>query len=302
MQQAKEEYGLNKVLEATELPKSTWYYHQNEMVDFEEKYLYLKEPLLGIVKEHKSYGYRREKAELEEKGYYVSKEVIRKLNKLWGIPLMRKLTAPKPSEARKFLEEREGDLNLLKGLSLEEVAPLSLFYTDFTELKYRNGKKKVYFMPLVDHVTKWAPGWAVSKSSNRDLALEAFAMMKETLTRVGVELEDTIIHHDQDSVYTSYDWLFTLLVKEDMRVSFSENGAKGNTSMESFFGRFKTENNDLLLEVNNIWELRRVVTERMNYYNAKRRHSALNYQAPLTYIHREEILSEEALELVKISG
>lgn len=116
MKQTKEEYGLNEVLEATGLPKSTWYYHQNELVDFEEKYLHLKEPLLEIVKEHKSYGYRREKAKLEEVGYSVGKEVIRKLNKLWGIPLMRKLTRPKSSEARKFLEEKEGISISLKSL------------------------------------------------------------------------------------------------------------------------------------------------------------------------------------------
>lgn len=155
---------------------------------------------------------------------------------------------------------------------MEDLTPFSVFYTDFTEVKYRNGAKKAYFMLLVDHVTKWAPGWAVNKSPNRDLAPKAFNMMKETLIEVGVDLEDTIINHDQDSVYTSYDWLFTLLVKEGLQVSYSENGAKGNTSMESFFGPFKTENNDLISEANNIWELRRVITERMNYYNTKRRH------------------------------
>lgn len=301
MKQTKDRYGLNKTLEAIELPKATWYYRQNDLVNFEEKYLHLKKPLLEIINEHKSYGYRREKVELDKQGYSVGKELVRKLNKLWDIPLRRKVTKPRPSEARQFLHEKEGELNLVKDLKESEIAPFGVFYTDFTQINYRNGTKKAYFMPLVDHLTKWVPGWAVSKSPNRELALGAFSKMKDTVSKVGIDLEDTIIHHDQDSVYTSYDWLFTLLVKEGIKVSYSENGAKGNTRMESFFGRFKTENADLLVEARNIFELKRVIEDQMNYYNAKRRHSALNYEAPLTYIHQEEILPEEALDLVKIS-
>ena len=39
-----------------------------------------------------------------------------------------------------------------------------------------------------------------------------------------------------------------------------------------------------------MWELRRIVNERIIYHNVERRHSALGNRAPLDYIHDEEIL------------
>jgi hypothetical protein len=36
-----------------------------------------------------------------------------------------------------------------------------------------------------------------------------------------------------------------VLIKHRARISFSENGAKGNTTMESFNDRFKGENKSL---------------------------------------------------------
>ena len=112
-------------------------------------------------------------------------------------------------------------------------------------------------------------------------------------------MEGHFIHHDQDAVYTGYRWLQVVLIRERMRISFSENGAKGNTFMESFNGRFKGENADLFLTARNIWELRRIINERMEYYNEKRRHSALGYMSPLAYIRHEIILPEPAVVLAE---
>ena len=115
-----------------------------------------------------------------------------------------------------------------------------------------------------------------------------------------MDLEGLFIHHDRDSVYTGYRWLQAVLIRERMKISFSENGARGNTYMESFNGRFKGENADLFLDVRNIWELRRVIDERVRYYNRRRRHSALGYMAPLTYIKHEMDLPEQTIALAKV--
>jgi len=40
--------------------------------------------------------------------------------------------------------------------------------------------------------------------------------------------EGLIVHHDQDSVYTSYRWLRQLLIEDKAVVSFCERGAKDN--------------------------------------------------------------------------
>lgn len=41
-------YGLKPTLEAVDLPKSTWYYHQKHKVTYEEKYAHLL-PVLETI-------------------------------------------------------------------------------------------------------------------------------------------------------------------------------------------------------------------------------------------------------------
>jgi len=64
--EAEGEHALSSVLEALELPRSTWYYHQNHRVSYSAKYAHLREPLETIAREHPEYGYRRTTAELRE--------------------------------------------------------------------------------------------------------------------------------------------------------------------------------------------------------------------------------------------
>ena len=157
-------------------------------------------------------------------------------------------------------------------------------------------------MPILDHKTKLIAGWAVSKQKNTALALDALDMTRENLKEVGISLEDQYIHHDKDSVYTGYRWLQAVLIREQAKISFSENGAKGNTFMESFSSHFKRENGGLFYDAINIWELRRIISAQIEYYNEQRRHSALGYLAPRTYINREVSLPEPVLDLAQISG
>jgi putative transposase len=94
------------------------------------------------------------------------------------------------------------------------------------------------------------------------------------------------VHHDRDSVYTSHAWLERLLLEERARLSYAQRGAKDNPWIESFWGRFETENGELILEAQTMEEVRTLVGEQLDYYNRRRRHSALDYRVPY------EIVSE----------
>ena len=295
MNQNANTYGLNMTLAAIGLPKSTWYYWRNEKVDYERKYSYLREPLLGVLNDNPAYGYRRVVPELKERGYPVGETVVRRVLGMWDLSLHRSVGRPKPSVPRRLLAKGSDGLNLVAGI--EEAEPFEVFYTDFTVIRYAGGNKKAYLMPLVDHATKWVIGWAVGHRANTELALEALSMAVATLDEVGLTLDGRIVHHDQDPVYTGYRWLRAVLITHRARISFSENGANGNTMMESFNGRFKAENGDLFHGAANIWELERLIANQIEYYNCRRRHSALGYTAPIDYIIQEEILPRPALGL-----
>jgi putative transposase len=243
----------------------------------------LKTVVVEIIEENPASGYRRLSPELEERGEVIGHKRLRRLLNEWDLSLMRTGARPRPSGVREILERGAGKLNLVKGWDPE---PLEMLSTDFTEFYYAGGSKKAYLMALLDPASAWVPGWAVGPSANRELALSCWSKARRHLD----EVAGMVVHSDQDSVYTSYEWLRTLIVEAGVVVSFSENGAKDNPWIESFWSRFKAENHSLLWEAATLPELIEVVDRQMTYYNSRRRHSSLAYRSPLEYLHQEGML------------
>jgi len=208
--------------------------------------------------------------------------VVQRLHREWDLPLIRGTRLPKPSGIRKAIAAAGDRINLVA--AREEIGPFEVVYTDFTELVYANGKRKAYLIPIIDHASKLVLGWAVGERAITELALEAWRQARQALGTQGVDLREVIVHQDQDPVFTGYGWTSQLLLRDHTRVSYALNGARDNPQMESFIGRFKTENLSLLLEARTLDQLEVVVAERMDYHNNSRRHSSLGYQAPKAYI------------------
>jgi len=139
-------------------------------------------------------------------------------------------------------------------------------------------------MPIIDHASKLVVGQAIGESADTELALKAWRRAKDTLRRLGQETEGLIIHHDQDGVFIGHGWLYEVAVKDKVRISYSEEGAKENVNIESFIARFKTENRLLFWEQEDLGSLEKVVNARIRYYNFARRHSALGYKSPIRYL------------------
>jgi len=278
---------LNVTLKAAGLPKSTYYYHQNEKVDYEEKYSHLKPKLDEIIDEHPGYGRDKIKTELEENhGLTVNHKVITRLLRLWEIKLARATRSTEPSPVRQALSEAAGDLNLVKPLEEENIGLFDVLYTDFTELRYGNGRVKAWLIPVIGHRSKLIFGWAVGKGPTTEVAFIDWNRTRKTFSRYNANLEGTILHQDQDSVFTSNDWVDETLIEEGVKLSYSENGARGNVYMESFNGHFKCPNRSLFCEAQSLEELRVIVEDRINYWNQRRRHASLKNRIPIDYIEK----------------
>ena len=290
------EHSLSSALAAVELAKSTWYYHQRQKVDYGAKYVHLQPALEEIARQHPEYGYRRTTTELHETYQErVNHKVVQRLHRLWGLALLRTTRAPKPSGIRQVIVAAGTRVNVLA--QIEDIEPLDVLHTDFTELRFADGTQKAYLMPIIGHVSKLAFGWAVGESANRMLALQAWRQARETIRELSIEPAGMVMHQDQDPVYTSYAWTGRLLLRDHLQVSYSLDGARGNTEMEAFISRFKNENRSLLLDAPTIEALERVVNVRLRYYNEVRRHSALDNQPPrkwldywLNDVDREQLL------------
>lgn len=280
-----ETYGLNFTLTVIGLPKATWYYHEKQKVDYEEKYAHLKPILETIIREHPEYGVPRIMPELRE--VYdcgVNHKVVEQLLGIWELSIVRSIRRPKPSGIKRAITEAGGRANLVAQLDRIEIFQVA--YTDFTELVYANGRRKAQLLPIVGHVCKMAYGWAVGEHADTELALLAWERAKKTFQRLDIPYAGMIIHQDQGSVFTGYEWARQLVLKDSVCLSFTLRGFKDNPEMESFNGRFKEETHSLLLEAQTMDELIEVVNERIRYYNEARRHSSTDYLPPLVFIER----------------
>jgi len=277
-------FELRAVLAVLSLARSTWYYHRDGPPAYEAKYRHLRKPLEAIAREFPEYGYRRVTTELREAyGERRNEKVVRRLHRLWDLPLLRGTRVPKPSGVRRAIRMAGSRVNLVEGRVT--IEPLAVFYTDFTELVYAGGRAKAYLIVILDHRTKLVLGEAVGERANTDLALQAWDRAVATLASLGQTPRGCIVHQDQDSVFTSYAWTGRLLLVDRCRISYALDGARDNPAMESFFGRFKTENRSLLQDAETLPALANVVAKRIAHYNQRRRHSSLGNRAPLDYLH-----------------
>jgi putative transposase len=270
-----------------DLGKGVWYCTQKKQ-PYEEKYAHLREPLFEIARSHPEYGYRRTAAELRDRGHSVNRKVVEKLHRCWDLSLVRRTKEAGENPIRTIVKEAGASINLLAGR--QDIGEFEVFYTDFTEIRYQQGMAKAYLMPIVDHTSKLVAGHAVGNHANTELALKAWKACIEMLGKLGITAEGCIVHHDQDGVYLGYRWLYQVITKAMARVSYSENGARGNVHMESFNGRFKEENRLLFWEQDDLRSLHRCIDDRIRYYNHIRRHSALGNRSPMNYLKEKGIL------------
>lgn len=274
-------FGLGPALATIGLARSTWYHHQRKRVPYAARYATLRAPLERIARAHPDYGYRRTTTELREaEELVVNQKVVRRLHRLWDLPLLRRTHAPRPSGVRQVITAAGDQANLVAGLTA--IPPLGVLYTDFTELRYAAGK--AWLMTLLDHVSKVVLGWALGPQADSALALATWRRARRWLQRQGVPIAGAIVHHDRDPVYTGYRWTEQLLVRDHVRLSYALRGCRDNPEMESFHSRFKSENRSLFLDAPTLADLRRLVARRITYYNGRRRHSSLGNRAPLVHL------------------
>lgn len=290
IQEHQDGQSLNACLAALGVSKGTWHYRMrggSKKREREARDEALKPKVVKVVEAHPDYGYRRMKPDLEaEAGEVVNHKRLRRLLNQWDLALHRTVVPPKPSQVLRILRHAQGHLNLAAGM---DPGPLELLSTDFTEIPFDGGRRKAHLIAMIDVKSEWVPGWAVGLSADTTLALEGWERVTGAYGTLGRDVAGVVVHSDQDPVFTSYDWLRTLVLDSGVRISYSERGAWDNPWIESFWARFKTENMDLFLDAEDLADLRGLIDGRMRYYNGSRRHSSVGNRPPLAYLKSEGI-------------
>jgi len=153
--------------------------------------------------------------------------------------------------------------------------PNACWLSDVTYIPTREGW--LYLAAVMDLYSRAIVGWGMSQSLDGKLAADALHM---AINRRGVP---EIVHSDRGSTYAT--WAYRNLIQRHLiRQSMSRKAnCWDNAPMESFFHSLKTE---LVMhcDYKTRDEARASLFDYMEvFYNRQRRHSTLNYVAPLAF-------------------
>lgn len=226
-----------------------------------------------FIESKERYGSPRITAELRRQGINCNKKRIARLMSKYGIAakIFRKYRNTTNSN-----HVREKSQNIL-GREFNRQRTNEVWTSDITYIRTSEGW--LYLAAVIDICSRKIIGWQLDKSLNSDLVEKA---LQNALMDRKVE-KGIIFHSDQGIQYTSES--FRKLLRDNGFIqSMSRKGnCYDNAITETFFHTLKTE---LVhrTKYRTREEARRSIFEYIEiFYNRKRLHSAIGYNAPVEY-------------------
>jgi len=229
-----------------------------------------------FLQHRRRYGARRIAAELQARGVSCSRSKARKIMDQMGLAAIQpKSFKPRTTESKHTLGYN--DNLLLAGIELHRIN--QIWVGDITYIGLP--KQFAYLAILMDLFSRNIVGWSLDLNMEAPLVISVLkSAIKQRQPPPG------LIHHtDRGGQYAATEYR-KMLFRSDMKQSMSRAGdCYDNAFMESCFGTLKTELEMTTYET--FEEAIREIQEYINYYNALRRHSSIDYQSP----NRFELLS-----------
>ena len=272
--------GVNRVCQLAGISKATYYLCQHPNERFLAKYAKIKRYVEKIIERNSAYGIRRIKTALfEDCQLTIGRDALAKLLPLWGLSLNRKVRKSQPSLIKKILQKLAGRTNLL--IRSHITQPLEAITSDITEFVYQTGK--CYLCIHKDVYGQMVYGFTVSETMTTSLVTGSFNQAIKNIKKLIKQIpKRLLVHQDQGSQYTSYDYVEAVL--KQATLSYSTPGTPTeNPGQESFFGRFKQEWADEIRELHNFKEVQRFIAQKIKYYNCQRIHTSIGYMTPIKF-------------------
>ena len=141
--------------------------------------------------------------------------------------------------------------------------PRKVLLTDITYLFYSD--KKCYLSTILDACTHEILAYCLSKNLKVDFVLET---VDKLITEYGAELDnETIVHSDQGSHYTSYAFIEKLKDAEFVQSMSRRGNCWDNSPQESFFGHMKDHIRDAIAKFETYDAVKAKVDDYIDYYN-----------------------------------
>jgi len=256
-----------------ELARSSFYYQPNEpdptMVKAD---LDILDRIEAICIDLHGYGYRRVTQQLHYDGYSINHKKVLRLMRESDLLCQARRKWVSTTDSKHGLPIYR---NLVKDLRITGINQVWL--ADITYIRINRGF--VYLAAILDAFSRKVIGYAISRSIDTSLVLEALKMAVDS-RKPGTG----VIHHSDRGVqYASLEYTCELK-QHGFQISMSGKGNPyDNATMESFFKTLKHEE-VYLYE----YEILSDLETRLPYfieqvYNLKRLHSSLGYRSPVWY-------------------
>lgn len=242
----------------------SWLRAPNQETDMD-----LRSEMQKIALQWPAYGYRRVHRELIRRGWVVNHKRVVRLMRIDNLLCVRR---------RKFIFTTDSQhglhiyRNLAKDMVLIDINQLWLADITYIRLEV----EFVYLAVLLDAFSRSCIGWALQRSLEAALVLEALRMaLKKRQPRPG------LVHHSDRGVqYASKDYTDEL-DQHGIRISMSRRGnVYDNAKAESFIKTLKYEE-VYRMEYRDLADAKASIKEFLEkIYNRKRLHSALGYCPP----------------------
>lgn len=270
------EYPLNDLLAMTSIPKSSYFY-QKETVIQPDKYAALRIEVKEVFAENQSrYGYRRVHAVIKSNGTIVSEKVVRRImeEELLVVPYKRK------RKYSSYKGEISPAVENLVAHDFHADAPNTKWLTDLTEFNIPAGK--VYLSPIIDCFDGMVVSWTIGTSPDAELVN---TMLDEAICNL-TDGERPIVHSDRGSHYRWPGWISRMENAELTRSMSKKGCSPDNSACEGFFGRLK---NEMFYcrswQSVSIDQFINVLDSYLRWYNEKRIKMSLGAMSPVVYRH-----------------
>ena len=230
IQELRQEYKLDMLLEIAQLPRSTFYYH-NKRQGKQDKYACAKEEIAAIYHENKGrYGYRRITDELHNRKMYLNHKTVQRLMKELGL-----ICRVRMKKYRSYKGEKGTTADNELNREFRAEKPNQKWVTDVTE--FRLFGEKVYLSPILDLCSGDIVTYTLSDSPN---LLMVTTMLEQAFEKIP-DNTNLLLHSDQGWHYRHKQYV-QMLADKGIRQSMSRKGnCYDNSVMENFFGHLKSE-------------------------------------------------------------
>lgn len=268
---AEETFEVTQLCAVLEVSRSAYYDWKLAQPNLYQQQDHALQPLVkDIFHQHRRrYGARRIACELGDRGASCSRSKVRKImDQLGLVAIQPKSFQPRTTDSKHTLGFSPN--LLLDGVQVDRLN--QVWVGDITYVALQN--KFAYLAMLMDLFSRKIVGWSL------DLNMEASLVIQALKNAIGQRQPAAgLVHHsDRGGQYAAREYR-NLLARADMQQSMSRAAdCYDNAFMESCFGTIKTE-----LEMStypSFQEARQEIQEYINYYNAVRRHSSIDYQTP----------------------